>query len=171
MTWPTSSGSRRSGTCGMKAPRIAQAVSRVVEQARNESWSYEDFLTVLLDHEVLARQAQGGEARIRAAHFPARKTVEDFDFTYPNERPPASGAPPGHFVLHRGARQRDLPRPARNRQDPSGCGAGYEGLPGWPPSSVRYSDPMGGEARDRQPREAPGGLPPPAGANAPDHRR
>jgi len=66
----------------MKAPRIAQTVSRVAEQARNESWSYEDFLTVLLDHEVLARQAQGGEARIRAAHFPARKTVEDFDFTY-----------------------------------------------------------------------------------------
>ena len=66
----------------MKAPRIAQAVSRVAEQARNESWSYEDFLTVLLDQEVLARQAQGGEARIRAAHFPARKTVEEFDFAY-----------------------------------------------------------------------------------------
>ncbi len=66
----------------MKAPRIAQAISRVAEQARNESWSYEDFLAVLLDQEVLARQAQGGEARIRAAHFPARKTVEEFDFAY-----------------------------------------------------------------------------------------
>ena len=66
----------------MKAPRIAQAASRVAEQARNESWSYEDFLTVLLEQEVLARQAQGGEARIRAARFPARKTVEDFDFSY-----------------------------------------------------------------------------------------
>src|SRR4030065_570299 len=66
----------------MKAPRIAQAVSRVAEQARNESWSYEDFLTVLLDQEVLARQAQGGEARIRAAHFPARKTVDEFGFAY-----------------------------------------------------------------------------------------
>ena len=66
----------------MKAPRIAQAVSRVAERARNESWSYEDFLTTLLEQEVLARQAQGGEARIRAAHFPARKTIEDFDFAY-----------------------------------------------------------------------------------------
>ena len=62
----------------MKAPRIAQAVPRVTEQARNGRWSYEDFLTVLLDQEVLARQAHGGEARIRAAHFPARKTVEEF---------------------------------------------------------------------------------------------
>ena len=60
----------------MKAPRIAQAVSRVAERARNESWSYEDFLTTLLEQEVLARQAQGGEERIRASHFPARKTVE-----------------------------------------------------------------------------------------------
>jgi hypothetical protein len=68
----------------MKAPRIAprpgprgrQAVSHVAEQARNENWTYEDFLTTLLEQEVVARQAQGGEARIRAAHFPARKTVE-----------------------------------------------------------------------------------------------
>ena len=66
----------------MKAPRIAQGVSRVAEQARNQSWSYEDFLAVLLEQEVLARQAQGGEARIRAARFPARKTVDDFDFSY-----------------------------------------------------------------------------------------
>jgi len=66
----------------MKAPRIAQSVTRVAERARNESWSYEDFLTTLLEQEVLARQAQGGEARIRAAHFPARKTVEEFDFAY-----------------------------------------------------------------------------------------
>jgi len=66
----------------MKAPRIAEALSGVAEQARREEWSYEDFLTALLEREVLARQAQGGEARIRGAHFPSRKTVEDFDFTY-----------------------------------------------------------------------------------------
>jgi len=66
----------------MKAPRIADALPRVAEQARREEWSYEDFLTALLEREVLARQAQGGEARIRAVHFPARKTVKDFDFTY-----------------------------------------------------------------------------------------
>jgi len=66
----------------MKAPRIAQSVARVAERARSESWSYEDFLATLLEQEVLARQAQGGEARIRAAHFPARKTIDEFDFTY-----------------------------------------------------------------------------------------
>lgn len=66
----------------MKAPRIAEALPKVAEQARREEWAYEDFLTALLEREVLARQAHGGEARIRAARFPARKTVEDFDLTY-----------------------------------------------------------------------------------------
>ena len=47
----------------MKAPRIADALPRVAEQARREEWSYEDFLTALLEREVLARQAQGREAR------------------------------------------------------------------------------------------------------------
>ncbi len=66
----------------MKAPRIAEALPKLAEQARREEWAYEDFLTALLEREVLARQAHGGEARIRAARFPARKTVDDFDFTY-----------------------------------------------------------------------------------------
>ena len=66
----------------MKAPRIAQALPKVAEQARREEWSYEEFLSALLEREVLARQAQGGEARIRTARFPARKTVEEFDFAY-----------------------------------------------------------------------------------------
>jgi DNA replication protein DnaC len=30
----------------------------------------------------LARQAHGGQARIKAARFPARKTIEDFDFDH-----------------------------------------------------------------------------------------
>src|SRR5207248_6367614 len=29
-----------------------------------------------------ARDAHGGEARIKAARFPARKTLEEFDFTF-----------------------------------------------------------------------------------------
>jgi DNA replication protein DnaC len=35
-----------------------------------------------LELEVAARQAHGGENRIRAARFPARKTLEDFDFDH-----------------------------------------------------------------------------------------
>ena len=66
----------------MKAPRIAEAVSSLAERARAESWPYERFLQEILEREVFARQQQGGEARIRAARFPARKTIDGFDFGY-----------------------------------------------------------------------------------------
>ncbi len=32
--------------------------------------------------EVSARESHGGEGRIKAARFPARKTLEEFDFTF-----------------------------------------------------------------------------------------
>jgi len=66
----------------MKAPRIAEALHQIAERARSESWPYERFLEEILEREVFARQQQGGEARIRAARFPARKTIDDFDFGY-----------------------------------------------------------------------------------------
>jgi DNA replication protein DnaC len=66
----------------MKAPRIAEALQQTAEHARAESWTYEHFLEQLLEREVFARQQQGGEARIRAAHFPSRKTMDGFDFGY-----------------------------------------------------------------------------------------
>ncbi len=36
----------------------------------------------MLSTEVGARESHGGEARIKAARFPARKTLEEFDFTF-----------------------------------------------------------------------------------------
>src|SRR5690606_29339660 len=36
----------------------------------------------LLEVEVASRSASGGELRIRAARFPARKTLEEFDFSF-----------------------------------------------------------------------------------------
>jgi len=66
----------------MKAPRIAEALRQIADRARAESWTYERFLEELLEREVFARQQQGGETRIRMAHFPARKTIDGFDFGY-----------------------------------------------------------------------------------------
>ncbi|HEX2064807.1 MAG TPA: IS21-like element helper ATPase IstB [Acidimicrobiales bacterium] len=66
----------------LKAPSLAAAVDRLAERARADGWSYEEFLAACLEREVAARQDHGGEARIRAARFPARKTIEDFDFDH-----------------------------------------------------------------------------------------
>ena len=66
----------------LKAPSLAAAIGRLSERARAESWSHEEFLAACLEREVAARQANGGEIRVRAARFPARKALEDFDFDH-----------------------------------------------------------------------------------------
>ena len=66
----------------LKAPSLAKAIDRLAERARAENWTHEDFLAACLEREVAARQSNGGELRIRAARFPARKTLEDFDFDH-----------------------------------------------------------------------------------------
>src|SRR5512142_2294343 len=66
----------------LKAPAAARALPVIADRAREESWSYERFAEVLLGTEVSARESHGGEGRIKAARFPARKTLEEFDFTF-----------------------------------------------------------------------------------------
>ena len=66
----------------MKAPAAAKALPKLAERARAEEWSYEAFAAALLSTETSARDAHGGEGRIKAARFPARKTLEEFDFTF-----------------------------------------------------------------------------------------
>ena len=66
----------------LKAPAAARALPKLAERARAEDWSYERFAEALLSTEHASREAHGGEGRIKAARFPARKTLEDFDFTF-----------------------------------------------------------------------------------------
>ena len=66
----------------LKAPAAARALPRLADRARAEEWSYERFAQTLLETEVSARDSHGGEARIRHARFPARKTLEEFDFSF-----------------------------------------------------------------------------------------
>jgi DNA replication protein DnaC len=57
-------------------------VPRPAERAQAESWTHEEFLAACLQREVSARECHGGEGRIRAARFPARKALEDFDYDH-----------------------------------------------------------------------------------------
>ena len=66
----------------LKAPAAARALPVLAERAREEQWSYERFAEALLSTEVASRDSHGGEGRIKAARFPARKTLEEFDFTF-----------------------------------------------------------------------------------------
>ncbi|MCA1681066.1 MAG: IS21-like element helper ATPase IstB [Actinobacteria bacterium] len=66
----------------LKAPAAARATPKLAERARSEEWSHERFLEAVLSTEVSSRESHGGEGRIKAARFPARKTLEEFDFTF-----------------------------------------------------------------------------------------
>jgi len=69
-------------TRALKAPSLRDCVTRLAERARAESWSHEEFLAACLQREVSARESHGGEERIRAARFPARKSLEEFDYDH-----------------------------------------------------------------------------------------
>jgi DNA replication protein DnaC len=69
-------------TRALKAPTLRESAGRLAERARAENWTHEEFLVACLQREVAARDAHGGEGRIRAARFPARKSLEEFDFDH-----------------------------------------------------------------------------------------
>ena len=69
-------------TRALKAPTLRDSAARLAERARTESCSHEEYLAACLQREVAARDAHGGESRIRAARFPARKSIEEFDFDH-----------------------------------------------------------------------------------------
>ena len=102
----------------LKAPAAARALPKLADRAREEEWSYEQFAAVLLKTETDSRDSHGGQARIKAARFPARKTIEEFDFAFQasirREHRPA----PRPARLPRRPRERRPARPARHRQDP-----------------------------------------------------
>jgi DNA replication protein DnaC len=66
----------------LKAPGAARALPALCARARQGEWSYERFAEALLSTELQSREASGGELRIRAARFPHRKTLEEFDFSF-----------------------------------------------------------------------------------------
>ena len=66
----------------LKAPAAARALPKLADRARDEEWSFEQFAAALLKTETDSRDSHGGQARIKAARFPARKTLEEFDFAF-----------------------------------------------------------------------------------------
>ena len=95
---------------------MAAAVDRLAERARSDGWTHEEFLAACLEREVAARAANGGELRIRAARFPARKSLDEFDYDHQRSLKRdviahlANDAPSclSHSPRHRG--DRTLPR-------------------------------------------------------------
>ena len=122
----------------LKAPRITEAAARLADQARDAGWTHEDYLAAVLEREVSARNASGARLRIRAAGFPAVKTLEDFDFdAQPAARQQLGALASGGFLTE-----------ARNvvLLGPPGTGEntpGHHGRRARTPGAVRNRDRLG----------------------------
>jgi len=51
----------------------------VLQPAKTQRWTPEDLLRTLVEAEIAAREAPNARARLKAATFPTRKTLEEFD--------------------------------------------------------------------------------------------
>jgi DNA replication protein DnaC len=66
----------------LKTPTIGAFWEELAEQARDENWSHEEYLAALLQRQVADRESKGTVMRIRTAHFPQVKTLEDFNLDH-----------------------------------------------------------------------------------------
>ena len=66
----------------LKIPTIAACWEQLAVQARELNWSHEEYLAALLGRQVADREAAGTTMRIRTAHFPQIKTLEDFNLDH-----------------------------------------------------------------------------------------
>lgn len=68
----------------LRTPATAWALPKLADRPRREAWTFERFAAALLKTEVDSRDGHGDKGRIKAARFPARKTLEEFDFAFPD---------------------------------------------------------------------------------------
>lgn len=64
----------------LKMPGLARCFETVSRQAREEKWTYEDYLHEVLSAEQLSRADSAIRNRMRDARFPDNKTLDAFDF-------------------------------------------------------------------------------------------
>jgi DNA replication protein DnaC len=62
--------------------QLEKALPTLFETARQEQWTYEQFLTRAVAAEIEGRDRRAAERRMSAARLPAIKTLEAFDFAF-----------------------------------------------------------------------------------------
>ena len=65
---------------GLKMPGAAKEYQSLARQARDGGWAYEEFLRQVLEAEMRSRQERTAARRLREAHFPDIKTLDQLDW-------------------------------------------------------------------------------------------
>ena len=71
----------------LKLSQIAELYAQVLDDAARKNSSAFEVLSALIGAEITARHERALQRRIREARLPPRKTVEEFDFTFPKRIP------------------------------------------------------------------------------------
>src|SRR5207253_7739737 len=142
-------------TRALKAPTLREAVPRLAERARAEGWSHEEYLAACLQREVSARESHGGEGRIRAARFPARKSLEEFDFDHARGLKRDVIAHLGTLDFVTAKENVAFLDPPGTGKTPPGDRPGHTRLPGRAPGAVRHRRRVGRPPRRGPPRRPP----------------
>ena len=66
----------------LKLTHLPAHLDGLAEEATKRGWTYVEFLDRLLAAEIAARSARDIAMKTKLAHFPATKTLEDFDFAF-----------------------------------------------------------------------------------------
>ena len=66
----------------LRLSTFAQELDSLLTQARQQDWTSLTFLTQSLQQELRAREERSQTKRMKAAGFPCRKTIAEFDFTF-----------------------------------------------------------------------------------------
>ncbi|MFQ5471904.1 MAG: IS21-like element helper ATPase IstB [Dehalococcoidia bacterium] len=71
----------------LKLARIAEIYREVLDEAARKNSSMLEVLSTLIAEEAIARSERALQRRIRQARLPKRKTLEEYDFTFPKRIP------------------------------------------------------------------------------------
>ncbi len=66
----------------LKLTHLPACLDGLAEEATKQGWTYVEFLDRLLAAEIAARSARDIAMKTKLAHYPATKTLEDFDFAF-----------------------------------------------------------------------------------------
>lgn len=66
----------------LKLSTVGRVWDEIAGHARDENWSHEEYLQAVLQRQLADRESSGTTMRIRTAHFPAMKTIEDFNLDH-----------------------------------------------------------------------------------------
>lgn len=64
----------------LKLPAVRRSYETLARQANDAGWAYQDYLRELLEAEVVSRRDRAVACRLREAHFPEIKTLDQIDW-------------------------------------------------------------------------------------------